>query len=414
MKTAILTFTVVVLISVVGASQTPVKISTAEDLAAIGASKASLKGEYLLVNDLTLENWTPVCRNLDEGFKGIFDGGGHTIRIVSFGDVEKSPGNRVYVGVFGVVENKGTVKNLHVAGTLEYHSGDLSLFLGSVAGQNCGTIANCCSTADIVADGGVYTAAKGFGQLIRGGLTNSTVTELVGVFAGGIVGANGIHSKKGGTVSNCYATGDVAVSGKGYKAAGGVVGRNNAALYRCYATGNIAARSDFCIRYAGGVAGVNIVGAVENCVGLNDTLEATGKTRKLTITGMGAELGNEPNCAFGAVGYDMAVNAGAAYYSGKVKNTYYRSDMKIFCEKDEDAERTDKNEDPKGKLARQAKKGLTVAPETLQTQEWWQSVYAFGNSDDSPWVWDDALKRPVLYWQTLAEASADEPSSATP
>jgi hypothetical protein len=57
------------------AAQTPIEIYTAEELAAIGKDKNSAKGSYILMNDLILDNWTPI------GFSGSFNGNGHTVTL---------------------------------------------------------------------------------------------------------------------------------------------------------------------------------------------------------------------------------------------------------------------------------------------------------------------------------------------
>ena len=59
------------------------QITTAEELASINNDVASLRGRYLLMNDLTVENWTPIG-DANAPFLGIFDEGGHTIIVIAY------------------------------------------------------------------------------------------------------------------------------------------------------------------------------------------------------------------------------------------------------------------------------------------------------------------------------------------
>ena len=82
---------------------------------------------YLLTADLDLsgyENWTPIgtgpqdgrypYENPEKAFQGVFDGGGHTVNNLNVAYTGAT--TFTSVGLFGV--NDGTIRNLHVAGTV--------------------------------------------------------------------------------------------------------------------------------------------------------------------------------------------------------------------------------------------------------------------------------------------------------
>ena len=82
---------------------------------------------YLLTADLDLsgyENWTPIgigpqdgrypYENPEKAFQGVFDGGGHTVNKLNVAYTGAT--TFTSVGLFGV--NDGTIRNLHVAGTV--------------------------------------------------------------------------------------------------------------------------------------------------------------------------------------------------------------------------------------------------------------------------------------------------------
>ena len=69
--------------AVIGSATGQTEIRTAEELAAIGTDVETLSGSYILMNDLTLDDWVPIGRMDHDGetpFDGILDGNGHTIR----------------------------------------------------------------------------------------------------------------------------------------------------------------------------------------------------------------------------------------------------------------------------------------------------------------------------------------------
>lgn len=140
--------------------------------------------------DFSREEFTPI-----ESFGGVFDGQGHTISGISIsGSVSET-------GVFGTVQNTGTVSNLKAEGIIA-PSGSQSK-LGGIAGINYGQISNC-----------------SFDGRLEGN------SEL-----GGIVGRNG----RMGTISSCTSGGAIV----GTTSCGGIAGYNEGTILNCVNEANV-------------------------------------------------------------------------------------------------------------------------------------------------------------------------------
>ena len=372
-------------------AQHPIKeIHTAEELQAVGQSPSALQGNYILMNDLTLDNWTPIgVRGDREAFVGTFDGNGHTLTLSSLAEGQARR-FCLYGGVFGEIGKRSAVRNLRVAGNLTFSSGNKSMYIGGIAAENNGLIECCVSELNITADGGQYTTGNKLTALGKAAAASSATNRTVvafyewGIYAGDIVGVNF------GIVRNCYATGNLHISGKGYKSAGGIAGGTGGSAggstVNCYATGNITAEGDGASRFVGGIAGMNS-NLIESCVALNEELTAKGQSGGFAPSG--ASLEWNINIALGIAGRDI---------NRDISHAFYRSDMTLNRE---DAEG---NSQKKSFGEMFQKKGKEIAPEETKNQTWWQSVgnkykFLFGDSSSAPWVWDDQQKRPTLYWE---------------
>ena len=165
------------------------KISTAEEL--IEFSKLcrldswSKGKEFLLTTDIILTgkdfSSIPI-------FSGTFDGQGHSIKGVSVKGVTGR-------GLFSIISENATVKNLNVVGIVSPSGSESSI--GGIAGTNNGVIYNCKFSGKVAA-------------------TNTV---------GGIVGEN----TSTGSVLKCTAAGTV----DGEKFTGGVVGNNSGNIVQC-------------------------------------------------------------------------------------------------------------------------------------------------------------------------------------
>lgn len=268
-----------------------IHISSEAELRDLAASCAldtwSRDKNVVLDSDLTLADpsFLPIPT-----FGGSFDGQGHTIHNVSITD-SLSP-----AGLFGVVQAGGSVRSLHVVGTVT-PSGD-GRSVGGIAGENNGIIEKCSFTGTVsgqVYVGGIagHTGASGsilacetrgavIGDSMTGGITGyneglladctnsacinveSTDPRLdledldltpdlskLGQANAGASAADtgGIAGYSAGTLSDCVNHGAVGYQHIGYNT-GGVAGRSCGQLLRCRNDGSIAGRKD-----VGGVVG---------------------------------------------------------------------------------------------------------------------------------------------------------------
>ena len=310
------------------ATDTPIVISSVEDLKKIGTDAYPMDGSYVLTANINLgasakKPWTSIGK-----FTGTFDGDGHTISGLYLNAGNLGPTDQG-LGLFTMVGEGGTVKNLAVEGIIDCSKRQLDRPIGGIVGKNNGgTISNCTSIVGITASvdsnvGGIVGSSDsgtienchntgsinvtcsnsdiGIGGIV-GKTSNGTVKtcENTGnvtvdhycTGTGGIVG----YAVGGSKVSNCRNSGSI--DGNKSKT-GGIVGENYGAIFRCYNTGAVSADGA-----TGGVAGQNVCSQsgpnsiVENCYN-------TG-----TVSGSG-DVG-------GVVGY----NSNSDIYVSKIKNCF--------------------------------------------------------------------------------------------
>ena len=180
--------------------------------------------------DLTGKGWTPIGTSFDNSYKGTFDGGGHTIKGLTFTT------NDEYAGLFGWLNRAGTVKNVMME-DVQITSNRSSGFAGGVAGYSDGTIENCSVSGSV--SGTVYVGGV-VGAQWEGSITgcSSSATVKGMVHVGGVVG----QTNGSATLTACYATGNVTLEIDPRKniAGGSLVGFNGGNGVRaCYATGNV-------------------------------------------------------------------------------------------------------------------------------------------------------------------------------
>ena len=226
-----------------GTQAHPYRISTATQLKnfATAVNDGSEKSAHAkLMNNIDLSSvcgesnsWTPIGNSIGNKYTGNFDGNGKTIENLYINDTTSDEDQ----GLFGCLDQGGTVKDLTVSGTV---SG--GMYVGGVVGDNRGTVENC-----------------------------HNIGEVSGNRVGGVVGDNC------GTVENCYNTSSV----KGDWYVGGVVGLNSGTVKNCYNAGSVSGPDSGSGNSVGGVVGYNDSSAsVANCyyqtgkgatVGIGDT-----------------------------------------------------------------------------------------------------------------------------------------------
>ncbi|MFR6662998.1 MAG: hypothetical protein ACLURG_07075 [Gemmiger sp.] len=230
-----------------GTETDPYQISTAEglkwfrDKVNSAKTKEETKICAVLTEDIDLNNepWTPIgigedTRKEDLPYSGTFDGNGHTISGLNVNYGDKNGGLFCYV-------KSATIKNLTVAGSVTYSSGDGIAYGGIVGYADSSTIENCTNRCTVT------------GRWYAGGIVGwSADSDIIGCAnfgnisspfrSGGICGivigqvdAYGIDA----TIRDCYNVG--MVSGK---YAGGITGQSDSGnidilIANCYNVGSL-------------------------------------------------------------------------------------------------------------------------------------------------------------------------------
>ena len=231
--------------------------------------------------DLKGIDWTPIGKDDNKAYTGTFDGNGKTITGLTV------TGSYKYAGLFGDIDENGTVKNVVLEG-VQITSDNSSGYAGGVAGDSWGTIENCSVSGSV---SGTTFAGGVVGSQWGGSITgcNSSATVKGVIFAGGIAG----ETNYGATLTACYATGDVTVENDGTNNshAGGVVGYNGGGtLTACYATGNVIGTGTGTDPiYVGGVTGSNDFGTLTACYHAAETVSGPDGATTGGVTGRNFE-----------------------------------------------------------------------------------------------------------------------------
>ena len=232
--------------------------------------------------DLSGEDWTPVGGS-DYAFNGTFDGNGHTIsglRIGSDNEVKTLGENDVYIGLFGVLNEKAVIRNVFITdmsvNVYRDNYGD-SLHVGGIAGAMQGASIDHCSVQGKLTattkKQNTFTAGI-VGLQYKGSIINSwTDTDLSCTVqtgdsiaeVGGLVALN-----NRGLVANCYTLGDVYGSAsrengdEGMASISGLIGVNAGSLANCYSAGSHTTGQYS--HYVGAASGwVTGIGKTYNC-----------------------------------------------------------------------------------------------------------------------------------------------------
>lgn len=214
------------------------------------------------------------------GFRAVYDGGGHTIRGVSF----VSAGNDV--GMFAVIAPGGMVRNVALLSDSSSNTSKSTVersgliqgsttvvYMGALAGRNYGTVSNC--------------AVSGYAL---GGASGVAAYQHSTVYLGGLVGGNLYHKTHSGRIvsseANCPLAEVSAYSAAVY--AGGFTGSNaGGSIQSCYALGVLKALdvSASTVRLCG-FAGENAGGALAYCYSAT-ALTAAGEAEVYGLTRTG-------------------------------------------------------------------------------------------------------------------------------
>lgn len=226
-----------------GATTDPYRIGNASDWAGLCADTEDWNKHFLLIDDIDLadeSNTAPLSPvgTSDMPFSGMFDGNRHAVHNGSF----NMPGNN-RVALFGYLDAGGAIYRL---GAESVNMTGLS-FVGSLVGENHGTLESCYATGTVTAG---YYNIGGLVALNSGTIRYCRVSVNVNgtLYAGGLVGQN-----NKGIIEACYAAGVVSSN----NTAGGLVGMNEGTITACYAIGEVKG-----VHSTGGLAGSNVGGSV--------------------------------------------------------------------------------------------------------------------------------------------------------
>ena len=363
------------------------QIGTPEELAwfAEKAKQDSTDLKAVLTADLDLNNnvWTGIGgQTADTGFAGTLDGAGHTIKNLY---LKNGKGLIPY--------NKGTVKNLTLAGilkggdetaaltgtnagTLEEITSNVTVTGGNkiagIAGNNTkdGVIKDCHNTGAVTGES--YAAGiVAYNEGTVTGCSNTAVITAGSTFAGGIAAANTNAVKsEAANVSKSANSGHVIVSSSAERAyAGGVVGWNNASVSSLYNTGNVVSRGG----YVGGCLGCNTTGSTaKSLYNLGDVAGSYADTETGEVFNVGGVIGG------GVTGTDC----------------WYLSSLAIADADSSSANKADAGtiRNKAGNLAslagsKETLTGIVTLPEDVQAGETIKASYTDGNGQDPMFVW---------------------------
>ena len=158
-------------------------------------------------NETSTENNYVIIGDENHFFNGTFDGYNHTISGIRISQIRSN------VGLFGLIEMNGKVKNLTLSNTRIYVKKPQCRYIGAIAGHNRGSIEDCHVANDvcIICNGTIIGGIAGYNYnsnnqndphpTVRN-CTSAVTLKWGGDTKGGIVGQN-----NGGTVEGCFADG---------------------------------------------------------------------------------------------------------------------------------------------------------------------------------------------------------------
>lgn len=342
-----------------------VTINNAEEFKSIadklGANSAY--GTFTLNSDINLgSDFTTLGGSVDSSFRGVLDGGGHTVtytlkpepapsRLSADGEEEEYlPAETRYWGLFGYLYN-ATVKNLEIKIEIEATTDSEVTYTGGLAAFAYGSVKleNISVSGDITLYGGNLAPYNAAGETVSGYKLTSYVGGMLGyaegdllmqgvstdvgitlpspntafvgernwsddVYAGGVAGLirtenNTSEGKSFVAVSGVTSEGDLEVYGGSVKAGGifGLAQRTN--ITSSSFSGSVDAHANTKL-YAGGVAGALDIGKIsESKVGTKDLAEDVEKE-------LSSEEGeNAPSTSFAA---NIALSDFTKYFLGSV------------------------------------------------------------------------------------------------
>lgn len=290
-----------------GTASAPYQIKTVENLQMLSQQVnkgTNYKGKYFkLMTDLDISTMTSRFRVIGDSeshaFAGTFDGNGKTIF-----NLELETGGDNFVGLFGVLDAAGTIKNLNMKGINYVASGS---YIGGIVGKCIGNLENCTVEGKIAVKNVIAGGVAGY---VYGVLKNSSFSGSISGFGdtGGVAGANY------GQVLKCWANASVTMDGyisSMNRATGGVVGsqvagnRTDCQTADCYFVGSVS--DTYGYGYIGGVVGEALKGKVTRCFNV-------GSVSTMTSEEVHGSAG-------GVIGFTLELTVTDCYNAGTVVNS---------------------------------------------------------------------------------------------
>jgi hypothetical protein len=226
----------------------------------LDAVRNNLAGNHTLMNDLDSttagytelasptanqgKGWQPIVFRTSGvmlGLEGTFDGQGYEIR-----DLFINRPDEDFVGLFGFVDG-GVIKDIGVVNATVTGGATDNGGVGSLVGDNCGTVTNSYSAGNVNGDSSV-------GGLLGWNCAGATVSNSYSIasvsgsdWVGGLVGSNS------GTVDNSYSTGRAT----GDEYVGGLVGHNGASGFAAVVSDSYSSANVTGDKHVGGLVGLN-------------------------------------------------------------------------------------------------------------------------------------------------------------
>lgn len=276
----------------VGTEADPYTIKTENQLKAFANSlnaKIDYTGIHIaLDSDIHLTGtWHPIGGS-NYLFNGTFDGKGHNISGMTLGTAEASAAldsENIYIGLFGILGSKSTVKNVNLTEVSIYTTYEASAYIGGIAGVTQGSTSRGDYTGAIIDNCTVvgnlsHIGKKGnqfvggiVGMEYKGAIINcsSMVNVSCTVISGDLAEAGGLVALNNrGLVANSWSDSTIYGSGsrengkEGMAAVSNLVACNAGDMVNCYASGDITTKEHS--TYAGMVSGwVTGIGKSYNC-----------------------------------------------------------------------------------------------------------------------------------------------------
>jgi filamentous hemagglutinin family protein len=273
-------------------------VNNASDLQAVGTN---LGGTYALGRSFSAAGFTGFPPGTT--FTGLFDGnGGISPANYTISDLTLSSANSP-VALFPFIESGATVRNLNLANVNVTGTGSF-IFLGTLAGENRGTIGNVHILSGTVA-GGSQTGVVAGGLVAKneGLIENSSSAANANVGANSIVG--GFAGLNGGTILLSTASGAVTATSESYL--GGFAGVNLGTIQSSTALASVSGTGNHDI--IGGFVGANF--------GSIDGSSSAGTTSGSTNSAVGGFAG--ANARF--INFPAGSIPGSSFPVGTINNS---------------------------------------------------------------------------------------------